>query len=60
MAAGQSASLAYSREDELQADQLAFDYLDRAGYSSMGLLTSLCKKCAVNSGLERIRFQSIS
>ena len=43
MAAGQSAALAFSREDELQADQLAFDYLDRAGYSSMGLLTSLQK-----------------
>ena len=43
MAAGQSASLAFSREDELQADQLAFDYLSRAGYSSKGLLTSLQK-----------------
>ncbi len=43
MAAGQSAALAFSREDELQADQLAFDYLDNAGYSSMGLLTSLEK-----------------
>ena len=43
MAAGQSASLAFSREDELQADQLAFNYLDNAGYSSMGLLTSLQK-----------------
>ncbi len=43
MAAGQSASLAFSREDELQADQLAFNYLDEAGYGSMGLLTSLQK-----------------
>ena len=43
MAAGQSASLAFSREDELQADQLAFDYLNRAGYSSKGLLASLQK-----------------
>ena len=43
MAAGQSASLAFSREDELQADQLAFDYLYRAGYSSKGLLMSLQK-----------------
>lgn len=43
MAAGQSASLAYSREDELQADQLAFNYLDNTGYGSMGLLTSLQK-----------------
>lgn len=43
MAAGQSASLAYSREDEIQADQLAFGYLDGAGYGSEGLLTSLQK-----------------
>lgn len=43
MAAGQSASLAFSREDELQADQLAFNYLEHAGYTSMGLLTSLEK-----------------
>jgi predicted Zn-dependent protease len=43
MAAGQSVALAFSRENELQADQLAFDYLNRAGYSSMGLLTSLQK-----------------
>ena len=43
MAAGQSASLAYSREDELQADQLALDYLTRAGYSSKGLLTAMQK-----------------
>jgi predicted Zn-dependent protease len=41
MAAGQTASLAFSREDELQADQLALGYLNRAGYSSKGLLTSL-------------------
>ena len=43
MAAGQTASLAYSREDELQADQLALDYLTRAGYSSKGLLTAMQK-----------------
>jgi predicted Zn-dependent protease len=43
MAAGQSASLAFSREDELQADQLALDYLYRAGYSSKGLLTAMQK-----------------
>jgi len=43
MAAGQSVALSYSRENELQADQLAFDYLDRAGYSSRGLLTSMQK-----------------
>jgi predicted Zn-dependent protease len=43
MAAGQSASLAFSREDELQADQLALDYLYRAGYGANGLLTSMQK-----------------
>ena len=43
MAAGQSASLAFSREDELQADQLALGYLNRSGYSSKGLLTSMQK-----------------
>jgi predicted Zn-dependent protease len=41
MAAGQSASLAYSREDEIQADQLALGYLYHSGYSSRGLLTSM-------------------
>ena len=41
MAAGQSASLAFSREDEMQADQLALDYLYRAGYSAKGLLTAM-------------------
>jgi len=43
MAAGQSASLAFSREDELQADQLALAYLYQAGYDAKGLLTSLQK-----------------
>jgi len=43
MAAGQSATLAYSREDELQADQLALEYLYRAGYSGQGLLSSMQK-----------------
>ena len=43
MAAGQSATLAYSREDELQADQLALDYLYRAGYGGRGLLESMQK-----------------
>ena len=43
MAAGQSASLAYSREDEVQADQLALGYLYSSGYSSKGLLTSMQK-----------------
>lgn len=43
MAAGQSASLAYSREDEKQADQLGLKYLNQAGYSAAGLLVILKK-----------------
>lgn len=43
MAAGQSMALAYSREDEMQADQLGLDYLLKAGYSGEGLLTMLQK-----------------
>jgi len=42
-AAGQSASLAYSREDEAQADQIGLKYLNRAGYSAKGLLLMLNK-----------------
>jgi predicted Zn-dependent protease len=42
-AAGQSATLAYSREDEAQADQLGLGYLHDAGYSGRGLLTALKK-----------------
>ncbi|MFZ5570970.1 MAG: M48 family metalloprotease [Thermodesulfobacteriota bacterium] len=41
MAAGQSLSLAYSRENEIQADQNALQYLAKAGYSASGLLESL-------------------
>ena len=43
VAAGQTAALAYSRENELQADQLGLNYLVQAGYSGEGLLTSLQK-----------------
>ncbi len=43
MAAGQSASLAYSRQDERQADQLGLSYLTKAGYSAKGLLRVLKK-----------------
>ncbi|MEJ2639351.1 MAG: M48 family metalloprotease [Desulfosarcinaceae bacterium] len=43
IAAGQSATLAYSRENEMQADQLGLQYLQKAGYSGKGLLTSLRK-----------------
>lgn len=41
MAAGQSAMLAYSREDELQADQLGLVYLYDSGYGGEGLMNSL-------------------
>ena len=43
VAAGQTASLAYSRQNEMQADQLGLEYLTQAGYSGEGLLTSLKK-----------------
>jgi predicted Zn-dependent protease len=42
-AAGQSASLAFSREDEAQADQIGLENLNRAGYSARGLLLVLKK-----------------
>lgn len=40
-AAGQSATLAYSRDDESQADQLGLVYTANAGYDPQGLLTAL-------------------
>jgi predicted Zn-dependent protease len=43
MAAGQSAQLAYSRENEIQADQLGLAHLTKAGYSGEGLLKVLKK-----------------
>ncbi|MFZ0724289.1 MAG: M48 family metalloprotease [Desulfobacterales bacterium] len=43
MAAGQSASLAFSRENEVQADQIGMGYLTDAGYTGQGLLTVLNK-----------------
>jgi len=43
VAAGQSSVLAYSREDEIQADQVGLIYLTKAGYSGQGLLSSLKK-----------------
>jgi predicted Zn-dependent protease len=43
VAAGQSAALAYSREDEMQADQVGLQHLTEAGYSGEGLLTILKK-----------------
>ena len=42
-AAGQTASLAYSREDESQADQYGLQYIIEAGYDPKGLLTALRK-----------------
>ena len=42
-AAGQAATLGYSRDDEMQADQLGLGYLDKAGYSAHGLLDMLQK-----------------
>jgi predicted Zn-dependent protease len=43
MAAGQSVALAYSRDDEAQADQAGLEYLNSAGYSARGLLNILQK-----------------
>jgi predicted Zn-dependent protease len=42
-AAGQSIALAYSREDETQADQIGLDCLAHAGYNYQGLLSVLTK-----------------
>jgi predicted Zn-dependent protease len=42
-AAGQTASLAYSREDEAQSDQLGLKYISKAGYDTAGLLSVLKK-----------------
>jgi predicted Zn-dependent protease len=43
MAAGQSASLAFSRENEIQADQVGMVYLTEAGYTGEGLISVLNK-----------------
>lgn len=43
MAAGQSAMLAYTRENETEADQKAVLFLKKTCYSPQGLLTSLIK-----------------
>jgi predicted Zn-dependent protease len=42
-AAGQAAQLSYSRENEMQADQLGLIYLNKAGYGGEGLLRILKK-----------------
>jgi predicted Zn-dependent protease len=41
LAAGQTATLAYSRENETEADQLGIQYMTRAGYDPAGLLSAL-------------------
>ncbi len=46
LAAGQQASLAYSREDERQADQLEHKYMDAAGFDPAAMIATL-------KGLER-------
>ena len=43
MAAGQSAELSYSRDNEMQADQLGLEFITKAGYSVEGLLKILKK-----------------
>ncbi len=43
VAAGQSAELSYSRENEMQADQLGVKFITDAGYSVSGLLKILKK-----------------
>ena len=43
LAAGESLSLSFSRENERQADEIGLKYLTKAGYSGKGLLTSLKK-----------------
>jgi len=43
VAAGQSVALAYSRDDEFQADQIGLICLTKAGYNGEGLLSMLQK-----------------
>jgi predicted Zn-dependent protease len=43
MAATQSAMLSYSRDNELQADEIGLKYLHKAGYSGEGLMRVLKK-----------------
>ena len=43
MAAGQSAMLSYTRENETEADQKAVMFLENTGYSPRGILDSLTK-----------------
>lgn len=41
MAAGVQKQLSYSRDDERQADQLGFKYMDRAGFDPAGMVVTL-------------------
>lgn len=43
MAAGQSSMLAFTRENETEADQKAILFLNKTGYQPLGLLTGLSK-----------------
>jgi beta-barrel assembly-enhancing protease len=43
VAAGQAYALAYSREDERQADQIGLNLLRKAGYNGKGLISTLKK-----------------
>jgi len=43
MAAGLQTQLHYSREDERQADQLGFKYMETAGFDPRGMITTLKK-----------------
>jgi predicted Zn-dependent protease len=43
VAAGQSLTLSFDREDERQADQIGLSILRKAGYNGIGLVTSLKK-----------------
>ncbi|MGM0654680.1 MAG: M48 family metalloprotease [Thermodesulfobacteriota bacterium] len=55
MAAGQSAMLTYTRENETEADQKAVLFLEKTGYSPSGILDSLLKiRQADYQGIENI------
>ncbi|MBU1168037.1 MAG: M48 family metalloprotease [Proteobacteria bacterium] len=41
IAGSQSVALSYSRDDELQADQMGLQFLTKAGYSAKGLIEAL-------------------
>ncbi|MFH1075255.1 MAG: M48 family metalloprotease [Pseudomonadota bacterium] len=49
IAAGESLALAYSRENEAEADQVGIKYLVKAGYNAKGLLSILNKIRANNA-----------